>query len=94
LKALFVTILLLIKLDFMNKKNSSSKLAHLASETLNNNVSSATAKTLAGSVLAQVQKGFQPSDSVQTLAGKVLESAKYNEDTKSLAASVVSQSPK
>ena len=78
----------------MNKKNSSPNLAHLASETLNDNSSSATAKTLAGSVLSQVQRGFQPSESVQTLAGKVLESSKYNEDTKSLAASVVSQSPK
>ena len=78
----------------MNKKNSSPKLAHLASETLSDNSSSATAKTLAGSVLAQVQKGFQPSEDVQTLAGKVLESDKYNDDTKSLAASIVSQSPK
>jgi hypothetical protein len=78
----------------MNNKNSSAKIAHLASETLNNTSSSTAAKTLAGSVLAQVQKGFQPSEEVQTLAGKVLESPKYNEDTKSLAASVVSQSPK
>lgn len=78
----------------MNKKNSSPKLAHLASETLTDNNSSATAKSLAGSVLAQVQKGFQPSEEVQTLAGKVLESDKYSDDTKSLAASIVSQSPK
>jgi hypothetical protein len=78
----------------MNKKNSSPKLAHLASETLTDNSSSATAKTLAGSVLAQVQKGFQPSEEVQTLAGKVLESDKYSDDTKSLAASIISQSPK
>lgn len=78
----------------MNKKNSSPKLAHLASETLHDNNSSVTAKTLAGSVLSQVQRGFQPSEEVQNLAGKVLESAKYNKDTKSLAASLVSQSPK
>ena len=78
----------------MNNKISSTKLAHLASETLNDDNSSATAKTLAGSVLVQVQKGFQPSEDVQTLAGKVLESAKYSEETKSLAASIVSQSPK
>lgn len=77
----------------MNKKNTSPKVAHLAAETLNSNNSSATAKTLAGSALSQVQKGFQPSSAIQTLAGNVLESSKYSKETKSLAASILSQSP-
>lgn len=82
------------KFRSMNKKNTSERIAHLASETLKDNNASETAKTLAGSALSQVQRGFQPSDEVQHLAGTVLGSTKYSEETKELAASIVSQSPK
>ena len=77
-----------------NSKQSSSKTAKLASETLRTPSKSATAKSLAASVLAQTRTGKQTSTEMEALAGRVLQSEKYNEETKSLAGSVVSQANK
>lgn len=78
----------------MNNKKTSKPIASLASEILRNPNSSATAKTLAGSALSQVNKAHQTGADMESLASKVLESNKYNEQTKSLAGSIVSQSDK
>ncbi|EJM83052.1 MULTISPECIES: hypothetical protein [unclassified Pseudomonas] len=75
-----------------NKKQSSSKSAKLASETLRDPHASKIAKSLAASTLAQANTGKQTSAEMETVAGKVLQSDKYSEETKALAASVVSQS--
>lgn len=77
-----------------NSKQSSSKAAKLASETLRNPNASTTAKELAGSVLSQARSGKQTSAEMEEKAGKVLQSEKYSDDTKALAGSVLSQSNK
>ncbi|MCJ8327292.1 MAG: hypothetical protein MJK08_09360 [Campylobacterales bacterium] len=78
----------------INKKQTSSKLASVASKTLRNNNSSITAKSLAASVLSQASSKNQTSGYMETKASNVLKSTKYNANTKSLAASVLSQSNK
>lgn len=75
-----------------NTKQSSAKVAKLASETLRNPKASATAKELAGSVLAQTSSPKQTGAAMEAKAGMVLGSDKYSKDTKALAASLVSQS--
>jgi hypothetical protein len=77
-----------------NTKESSDKITELASTILQNPNSSETAKSLAGSVLAQSNTQKQTSAEMEDLASKVLNSDKYNKDTKSLAGSVLSQSNK
>jgi hypothetical protein len=76
----------------MNKKQSSDTLSQIASETLRNINASATAKSLAGSVLSQSHTNRQTSETMESVASKVLQSNKYSESTKTLAASVLSQS--
>jgi len=78
----------------MNTKKTSKEIASLASEILRDSNSSATAKTLAGSALSQVNKNNQTGADLEALASKVLDSNKYNEQTKSLAGSILSQSDK
>ena len=77
-----------------NQKSTSEEILSLASQTLNNDNSSKTAKTLAGSALAQAVQGKQTGSEVEELASKVLQSNKYSEKTKSLAGSVLAQSNK
>lgn len=77
-----------------NTKQSSAKLAALASETLRDPHASATAKSLAASTLAQANTGKQTSAEMEAKAGRVLQSEKYSEETKTLAGSVVSQANK
>jgi hypothetical protein len=77
-----------------NSKQSSSKAAKLASETLRDPKASATAKQLAGSVLSQTGSSKQTSAEMEEKAGRVLQSEKYSDDTKTLAGSVLSQSNK
>lgn len=77
-----------------NKKVTSKKISSLASQILNDDNSSKTAKILAGSALAQAEPGKQTGSEVEELASKVLESNKYSEETKSLAGSVLAQSNK
>jgi hypothetical protein len=75
-----------------NIKRSSPKVAKLAFETLRDPHASAIAKSLAASTLAQANTGKQTSAEMEAKAGRVLQSDKYSEETKALAASVVSQS--
>jgi hypothetical protein len=77
-----------------NTKKTSGKVAMLAAETLNSSASSAIAKSLAASALAQKGTDKQTSAEMEEKAGKVLGSDKYSEDTKALAASVLSQANK
>lgn len=77
-----------------NPKQTSKKIAKLASETLRNPKASATAKELAGSVLAQASTRKQTGEEMEAKAGMVLGSEKYSAETKALAASLVSQSNK
>ncbi|MFK3861254.1 hypothetical protein ACSLBF_13205 [Pseudoalteromonas sp. T1lg65] len=77
-----------------NKKQSSSKMASLASSVLTDNGSSQIQKTLAGSVLSQAGTSHQTGAEMESVASAVLQSDKYSETTKSLAASVLSQSDK
>jgi hypothetical protein len=74
-----------------NTKQSSPVISSLASDVLRNQNASATAKSLAGSVIAQANTGKQTGADMEGLASKVLHSDKYSDDTKSLAASVLSQ---
>lgn len=77
-----------------NSKKSSAALASQAAATLRNNSASAIAKQLAGSVLSQTQGANQTGKAMETKASQVLQSQKYNEQTKAFAASLVSQSNK
>ena len=77
-----------------NAKQSSAKVAKLASETLRDPHASAIAKSLAASTLAQASTGKQTSAEMEAKAGRVLQSEKYSEETKTLAGSVVSQANK
>lgn len=78
----------------INKKQTSPKVAALASNTLTDQNASKVAKSLAASVLAQSNTEKQTSGEMETVASKVLQSPKYSDETKTLAASVLSQSNK
>jgi hypothetical protein len=77
-----------------NTKKTSSNMATLAAQTLNNPNASAIAKSLAASALAQHGTDKQTGAHMEEQAGKALQSDKYSEQTKSLAASVLSQANK
>lgn len=77
-----------------NSKKTGAKVTQLASDTLRDKTSSATAKSLAGSALAQSQPNHQTGAKMEDLASKVLQSSKYSDDTKSLAGAVLAQSNK
>ncbi|HAS6492330.1 TPA: hypothetical protein GRR58_07035 [Vibrio parahaemolyticus] len=76
----------------MNTKQTTKQVASLAAATLQNPSASKTAKSLAGSVLAQSSSQKQTGGDLEEKASKVLRSSKYSEGTKSLAGSVLSQS--
>ncbi|MGI4735884.1 MAG: hypothetical protein ACRYG7_11980 [Janthinobacterium lividum] len=78
----------------MNKKTTSPTVASLAAKVLTTASSSAMAKQLAGSALAQAAKGAQTGAHLESLAAKVLDSSKYSAQTKTLAGSVLAQSVK
>lgn len=77
-----------------NSKKTSTGIASQAAETLKNPNASAVAKSLAGSALAQVQGAYQTGKAMEAKASQVLQSSKYSDDTKALAASLLSQSNK
>lgn len=77
-----------------NTKATSDKVATLAAQTLNSPTSSALAKSFAASALAQKDQDKQTSAEMEAKAGRVLGANHYNETTKTLAASVLSQSNK
>jgi len=76
----------------MNRKKTSTKVASLAAQTLSNSNASATAKKLAGSALSQKSTSNQTGSAMEGLASRVVKSSKYGDVTKTLAASVLSQS--
>jgi hypothetical protein len=78
----------------MNTKQTTKQVASLAAATLQDPPASKTAKSLAGSVLAQFSTKKQTGADLEEKASKVLRSSKYSEDTKTLAGSVLSQSDK
>ncbi len=75
-----------------NTKQTSNRMASLASEVLSDSGSSKIQKSLAASTLAQARNGKESGEIIQTLASKVLASDKYSDTTKELAGSVLSQS--
>jgi hypothetical protein len=77
-----------------NTKQSSPKVATLASETLRDPHASAIAKSLAASALSQSSTSKETGKAMETKASQVLQSEKYSGTTKTLAASVLSQSDK
>jgi hypothetical protein len=77
-----------------NLKVTSSRVASLAGSVLQDPNASAVAKRMAASALAQRQSGHQTSAQLEDEAARVLASAKYSDQTLSLAASVVAQSNK
>ena len=77
-----------------NTKQTSGKIASQASKTLRNPKSSATAKSLAASALAQSGTGKQTGKKMETKASKVVTGKGYSKSTKKLAGSVLSQSNK
>ena len=77
-----------------NKKQSSRRIATLASEILRNSSASDIQRSLAASVLSQRQKNHQTGAEMEDLASRVLRGSKYNAVTKELAGSVLSQSNK
>jgi len=77
-----------------NTKQTSSRIATLAAETLQNNQSSQVARSLAASALAQRNSGKQTGAQMEDLASRVLSSKRYADETKELAASVLAQANK
>ena len=77
-----------------NTKQTSSRVAKLAADTLHDNRASQIAKSLAASALSQRQGGKQTGAKIEDVAARVLASDRYGEQTKELAASVLSQSNK
>lgn len=78
----------------MNKKQTSSEIASLASQTLRDKSASKIAKSLAASALAQTNTKKETGIDMETKASNVLKSSKYSDNTHSLAASILSQSDK
>lgn len=78
----------------VNKKRTSPKVASLAAQTLNNPNASLVAKRLAGSALSQKSTSNQTGAEMEGFASHVVQSKKYSDETKILAASVLSQSNK
>lgn len=77
-----------------NTKQTSSRIAKLASETLHDTRSSQVAKSLAASALSQRGGDRQTGAKMEDVAARVLSSDKYANDTKELAASVLAQANK
>jgi len=77
-----------------NSKQTSRRVATLASETLQDKQASQIAKSLAASALAQRDGTRQTGAEMENIASRVLRSDKYAEATKELAASVLAQANK
>lgn len=77
-----------------NTKQTSSHIASIASDVLNDPNSSEIAKRLAGSALAQSGTQRQTGAEMEDIASRVMNSEKYAATTKELAASILSQSNK
>lgn len=76
----------------MNRKATSQKIASTASSVVKLQNSSKIQKSLAGSALSQRNLKNVTGKAMEVKASMVLNSNKYSATTKSLAASVLSQS--
>lgn len=74
-----------------NNKQTSARIASLASAVLHDQSASQVAKSLAASALAQRHTTKQTGADIEHVAARVLDSAKYSDTTRQLAASVLSQ---
>ena len=72
---------------------TSPPIATKASQALSSGSSSATKKSLAGSVLSQSGTGKQTSSTVATTAAKSLNDGRTGASTRTLAGSALSQKP-
>lgn len=77
-----------------NSKQSSSKIATLASSVLRDSNASALQKRIAASALSQHGTGRETGKAMEATAAKALQSGKSSETTRKLAASVTSQANK
>lgn len=77
-----------------NTKKTSSRIAAIASDVLQDPNASGIAKRLAGSALAQSSTARQTGAEMEVVAARVLNSDKYSSTSKELAASILSQSNK
>lgn len=77
-----------------NTKQTSSHIATLAEETLQNNRSSQIARRLAASALSQRNGDKQTGAIIEDVAARVLASNRYADQTRELAASVLAQANK
>jgi len=77
-----------------NTKQTSSRVATLAAETLQNNHASQIAKSLAASALSQRNGDKQTGAKMEDVAVRVLASDRYADETRELAASVLAQANK
>lgn len=78
----------------MMTKKTSPSVGSLASDVLRDPSASKIQKQLAGSALSQTGSSKATGAEMETKAAKALESSKYNDTTKTLAGSVLSQSKK
>ncbi|WP_071843322.1 hypothetical protein ACP3PD_17640 [Enterobacter ludwigii] len=77
-----------------NPKQTSSKIASVAGQTLNDPNASKLQKRLAASALAQRAPSSHTSETMETVAAKALDNPRSSEKTKQLAATVLAQSTK
>lgn len=77
-----------------NKKQTSSGVGSIASQTLRDPSASAIQKSLAASALSQCGTGKQTGAEMEHKAGQALNRASSADTTKTLAASLVAQSDK
>ncbi len=77
-----------------NTKRTSSEIASLAGQVLQNPAASGIQKQLAGAALSQRSPAKQTGPQLEDIASKVLSSPKYSDLTKTLAGTVLSQSNK
>lgn len=75
-------------------EKTGNKVAHTASTILRDAGASKTAKSLAGSALAQTHTNKQSSATVAKTAAKVLQDGRTAPSTKALAGSVLTQKSK
>lgn len=77
-----------------NTKQTSTRVAKLAAETLQDSQASRVAKSLAASALSQRSGGKQTGPQMEDVAARVLASRRSADDTKELAALVLAQANK
>lgn len=75
-----------------NTKQTSPRVASIASKTLRSTGSSATQKSIAGSALRQAGTPAQTGAKVEGTASRALDNPRSSKVTQTLAGSVVSQS--